>query len=66
MSEQPRTETAKVIAREAISEDVQREILRAIGAIQFGSVEVVIHDSRVVQIESREKIRIPDNATRRV
>ncbi len=37
----------------------EREILRAIRQIRYGSVEVVIHDSRVVQIERREKLR-PD------
>ena len=37
---------------------VAREILRAIGSIGYGSVEVVIHDHQVVQIESREKQRI--------
>jgi hypothetical protein len=49
----------------ALPADVQQEILRAIAGIQFGSVEVVIHDSRVVQIEAREKIRLQGDATRR-
>jgi hypothetical protein len=39
--------------REAL---VQR-LLRAIEGISFGSVEIVIHDSRVVQIERKEKLR---------
>lgn len=29
----------------------------AIEAIKFGSVEIVIHDSKVVQIERKEKVR---------
>ncbi len=33
------------------------EIARAVRQIRFGSVEIVIHDSRVVQIERREKVR---------
>lgn len=33
------------------------EILKAVRNIKFGSVEVVIHDSKVVQIEKKEKIR---------
>ena len=41
-----------------ISAEVQREILHAVAEIQYGSVEVVIQDGRVVQIESREKRRI--------
>jgi hypothetical protein len=38
--------------------DVEREILRAVANIKYGSVEVVIHDGKVVQIECREKIRV--------
>lgn len=34
-----------------------REIIRAIRGISFGSVEIVIHNSRVVQIERKEKLR---------
>ena len=33
------------------------EILRAVKSIRFGSVEITIHDSRVVQIERKEKVR---------
>lgn len=36
---------------------IQQEILRAVKDVRFGSVEVVIHDSKVVQVERREKIR---------
>lgn len=42
-----------------VSRDIKQEILRAITSIQYGSVEIVIHDGQVVQIECREKIRIP-------
>jgi hypothetical protein len=38
--------------------DVEKEILRAVSQIEYGSVEVVIHDGEVVQIECREKIRV--------
>jgi hypothetical protein len=37
--------------------DVERRILRAVRSLDYGSVEVVVHDSRVVQIERREKVR---------
>jgi hypothetical protein len=33
------------------------EILRALKRIQYGSVEVTIHASKIVQIETREKLR---------
>ena len=38
--------------------EVEREILRAIARIDYGSIEVVVHDGKVVQIECREKIRV--------
>ncbi len=37
--------------------DVQRAILQAIAGIDYGSVEIVIHDAKVVQIEARTKHR---------
>jgi len=41
-----------------VSRDISQEVLRAIAGIQFGSVEIIIHEGQVVQIECREKIRI--------
>ncbi len=38
--------------------EVEQEIVRAVARIDYGSVEIVVHDGRVVQIECREKIRI--------
>jgi hypothetical protein len=38
-------------------ESVMVEIVRAIKNVRFGSVEITIHDSRVVQIERKEKLR---------
>jgi hypothetical protein len=43
-------------------------ILRAIREIRYGSVEIIIHDSRIVQIERKEKIRMdtdPSHTTQR-
>lgn len=50
-----------------ISSDVSQEILRVIEEIKqgsgFGSVEIVLHEGRVTQIEKREKLRFTqDNA----
>ena len=47
-------------------DNVGREILKAVAGIQYGSVEVLIHDSRVVQIEAREKIRFNEGPKKRV
>ena len=37
--------------------DIEKRILEAIQGIKYGAVEVLIHDSRVVQIERSEKVR---------
>ena len=37
--------------------EVDVEVIRAIRNIRYGSVEITIHDSRVVQIERKEKRR---------
>ncbi len=39
--------------------DLVRQILAAIEGIRFGSVEIVVHEGRIVQIERREKVRLP-------
>ncbi len=39
------------------SDEIIRRIASAISSVRFGSVEVVIQDSRVVQIERKEKFR---------
>lgn len=45
--------------------EAEKEILRAVASINYGSVEVVIHEGRVVQIECREKIRVGRDEPRR-
>jgi hypothetical protein len=44
-------------SRHAAVADVEAEVLRAIRDTRFGSVEVVIHQSRIVQITRSEKVR---------
>ncbi len=41
--------------------EILRRIAIAISGVRFGSVEVVIQDSRVVQIERKEKFRFDKN-----
>ena len=38
-------------------DEVLQRIANAISGVRFGSIEVVIQDSRVVQIERKEKFR---------
>jgi hypothetical protein len=47
----------------------ERAVLQAVRGLRYGSVEVVVHDGHVVQIERREKVRLadqrpPDHRTR--
>jgi hypothetical protein len=47
--------------------DIQQEILRAVDALKqgsgFGSVEIVLHEGRITQIETREKLRFNHQAS---
>jgi hypothetical protein len=36
---------------------IEHELRLALSEIRYGSIEIVIQDSRVVQIERREKVR---------
>jgi hypothetical protein len=37
--------------------EIERHIIDAISEVRFGAVEVLIHDSKVVQVEKSEKTR---------
>jgi hypothetical protein len=39
-------------------------VLQAIRGVRYGSVEVWVHDGRVVQIERREKVRLDGAGSR--
>ena len=41
----------------AENDPIIRTILNAVRSVAFGSVEIVIQDSRIVQIERKEKFR---------
>lgn len=49
---------------EGLGTDWERAVVEAIRALRYGSVEIVVHEGRVVQIETREKVRF-DGAGRR-
>jgi hypothetical protein len=36
-------------------------VAQAVSGLRFGSVEVLVHDGRVVQIETREKVRFTED-----
>lgn len=37
--------------------ELLQELRQALGSIRYGTIELVIHDGRVVQLERREKVR---------
>jgi hypothetical protein len=39
-------------------ESAESAIINAVRSIRYGSIEVTIHDSRIVQIECRKKVRV--------
>ncbi len=51
-----------VINKTQINDEILHEFLRAIEQLRYGSIEVIVHDGRVTQIERREKVRF--NQTR--
>ena len=49
-------------ARKALPDEVVGTLLRLIREVRFGSIEIVVHEGRVTQIERREKVRFsPSN-----
>lgn len=57
--ETPKTETGSpgfTSARNTLED----QILRTVRDVKYGSVEITVHEGRVVQVERREKIRFPE------
>ena len=54
MESNPQPATGQALA----SHDVERVVLHALKGIRHGSLEIIIHDSRVVRIERKEKIKV--------
>lgn len=52
-------------AHTILSEALVLELVSALKGLRYGSVEIVVHDSRVVQIERREKMRLTPEAGRK-
>ena len=47
---------------ETVSEPWLEVVRRKVGAMRFGSVQIVIHEGRVTQVESTEKTRLSEPA----
>ena len=53
-------------ARQALPDEVLGTLVRLIREVRFGSIEIVVHEGRVTQIERRERVRFnPPAPTRK-
>jgi hypothetical protein len=41
-----------------------RELAAALRGLRFGSIELVVHDGRIVQLERHEKVRLNHDQSR--
>lgn len=48
--------------QDAIDPILLRELAAALRGLRYGTVEIVIHDARVVQLERRERVRFDDRS----
>lgn len=39
--------------------EAETAVLHAIRGMKYGSLEITLHDSKIVQIEKKEKVRFP-------
>ena len=53
------------LSSERADADWEQAVVKAIRALRYGSVEIVVHEGRVVQIETREKVRFDEVGRRR-
>ena len=46
--------------KQGLSEDAEvlRQIIEAVRSVRFGQVQIIIQDSRVIQIDKTEKVRL--------
>jgi hypothetical protein len=51
-------ETAQVLSKAVGEAALVESILGALRDLRYGSIEIVVHDARVVQIVRTEKLRI--------
>ena len=50
---------------DALDPSLLREIAAALRGLRYGTVELVVHDARVVQLERRERVRFDERAVRK-
>lgn len=58
--------TPATMAEPGLDPAVVRELARLLTGLRFGSIEIVVHDGAVTQVERREKVRLPGVPARRI
>ena len=43
---------------DSLNDECLQKILKAMADLKFGSVEITVHEGRIVQIERKEKVRL--------
>jgi hypothetical protein len=51
------------LSKSKIDEFWIEQILRSLEGLEYGSVQIVVHDSQIMQIERLEKFRFPGDKT---
>ncbi|NBV74605.1 MAG: DUF2292 domain-containing protein [Methylococcaceae bacterium] len=51
-------ELNKINLSGANSQEISSFIFELVNQLKFGSVEIVVHDGRIVQIDKRERFRV--------
>jgi hypothetical protein len=41
-------------------------VIQHVGSLRYGVVEIVVHDSRVIQIEKTERVRLEKSADKEI
>ena len=52
-------------ALEVVPREVLDALARLVREVRFGSIEIVVHEGRITQIERREKVRFAPSAASR-
>ena len=52
-------------ALEVVPEEVLGTLARLVRELRFGSIEIVVHEGRITQIERREKVRFAPSSNAR-
>lgn len=47
--------------KDMINEQIFREIIAKVASLHYGEIRLVVHNSRIVQVEKIEKIRFDDD-----